>query len=1127
MSDEPTIGLTNTFSSTITEDPPRIAMPIQPPARFVYVNPQGFVQSDSEGRMIGTLRDTARAKDPLQALAWATCSLLDSKPDPELAQAQADLAVTGRTAYTRFCSAPPSEATLLPRVTTALAQLKITASTSAMTAAIGTVLDRAYDVAWALRGPGQYRVAARPALGWIAVSGEDDPPHVPVNWLPSNDVYYEQHQMAVTVPTPAEGAAAASKTVSVRFTIAPSPGNWQDGPSRSQRRSIPPELTPFVPPDDRVILFIHGAGSNCEESLFLTKAVHEVAHERRARFTVLAVDLPCSGYSEMFPHVEVAPTAASSYQGAATIGNGGVAKPIGIGAPILDFLETFLVQFVDSLDQVTPIKSHFAGAVGGSLGGNLGLRLGRHDRGDAPWLAAGIVSWSPASVWPPLIEDAAKSDGPKACFDDADAAENDDYYSAVLGDVANTSSRVHAFRYTYFKSHLPGTIPIIADTWYSNAWPAKQDAITASRLGAHENYNEWGRRWGSRLDGEQLIYSHVDVIDRTQPGGPNNPLRCSRNWARELLLAGADDQNGKNGTPGVAPYTNIFQGSCDIANRMTVPGRAMFLATTGHSIHFERPRFLAAEIVRFFDHEGYAAVSADGRELALFRLWNPTNGDHFYTISKDEAESATGYAYEGLACAVLAPDSTDGVPIYRGFDGAYHVYSTEANEVATTGYNSEGVRFRAPNPSASTLPFYRFSSQYNRDRLYSTDKDAPNGYSRDGVTCQVFPAGGTWTVPPLLAEEPCAASVIAGTPRARVLCRGKDSLLYSCATDDGQTWSWAPGGGPFLSALKVTSPASGASVVALSDHGRPVFEAVCRSSEGHLRTAAWNGSAFAWSDAFAPYGDAPGAPALGGVPALAAYAPTPLFAFAVDVAGALFVARSDGSAWKWSERGAPPGSILQPLSSISAVAYLEGNQPRVYAFGVSVDGHLRVCYGDGASWTWADQGAPASTRAIAPPTAITMVKNGVAWIYVFVHGADGHLHVSYWDGAAWHWADQGAPDGVTTLKGRIGAFASRATGRIYVAVRGGDTSAPRLYVNLWNGSQWTWRDLGAPPGTTVAGGVSTIGFDTAPALLSPPPAVERRARPDDVLHFVVGADGIFYINRGDGDTAAWIAKGGA
>ena len=30
-------------------------------------------------------------------------------------------------------------------------------------------------------------------------------------------------------------------------------------------------------------------------------------------------------------------------------------------------------------------------------------------------------------------------------------------------------------------------------------------------------------------------------------------------------------------------------------------------------------------------------------------------------------------------------------------------------------------------------------------------------------------------------------------------------------------------------------------------------------------------------------------------------------------------------------------------------------------------------------------------------------------IHAFVRGANGRLHVNFWDGSQWHWADQGMP----------------------------------------------------------------------------------------------------------------------
>ncbi|WP_410968579.1 hypothetical protein, partial [Salmonella sp. SAL4443] len=68
-----------------------------------------------------------------------------------------------------------------------------------------------------------------------------------------------------------------------------------------------------------------------------------------------------------------------------------------IGTPMLDFIEDFVVAFVDRFEDVATlqglprIKDKIAAVFGGSLGGNLGLRLGRRSPMPA-WLNRAIVA---------------------------------------------------------------------------------------------------------------------------------------------------------------------------------------------------------------------------------------------------------------------------------------------------------------------------------------------------------------------------------------------------------------------------------------------------------------------------------------------------------------------------------------------------------------------------------------------------------------------------------------------------------------------------------------------------------------------------------------------------------------
>jgi pimeloyl-ACP methyl ester carboxylesterase len=125
--------------------------------------------------------------------------------------------------------------------------------------------------------------------------------------------------------------------------------------------------------------------------------------------------------------------------------------------------------------------------------------------------------------------------------------------------------------------------------WYSEDWnPCMGFHIDASRSARREIYSPNFRRWHWRLACDQLVHSHVDRYVRTDP---NSRLRYQDNTVRQLLVAGAHDD---------FKFSNIFTATQKLAKKMVdTPGRSLFLAKTGHSIHVERPRYFAGEIVRF------------------------------------------------------------------------------------------------------------------------------------------------------------------------------------------------------------------------------------------------------------------------------------------------------------------------------------------------------------------------------------------------------------------------------------------------------------------------------------------------------------------------------------------------
>lgn len=565
---------------------------VPPAPRFSA--PERFVERSNEFRLIPMLREAAQRKDPYEILARAAAAFyraqhpqMGSIPNDDVAlgKALADLAVAGRVAYTRFQQPPTwligavdggllaslAQVDRLPADTLALLTSLAQATPTDFASAVNLALDRAFDVAWALRGPvapqpvqrtASAWFTARQPLGWIAVSGEDDTPHRPVNSAPPE---FEQFEIAVTVPG---RAALPTVTVLTRFFIASA---IEDTPATGiprSNRTLPPDPAPHVPDDHWVILFLHGHSSSAEEAGPIIPHIHKAGLDRGTKYSIISLDLPNSGYSQMFDHTKVAPSSATSWPGAPT-DHGPILTPI------LDFMEDFVVAFVDALDQKTPIKNRFAGVIGGSLGGNLGFRLGRRPLAANPWLNAAIVAWSPASVWLPKVQDVAQGVAPKHCRGLWDLPEDLDSRRLYFGEA--------------YDSILPFVNRKPPELWYWDHWPCMTSHIQASRIARQEIYNARFRQWHWRLAGEQMIYSHDDHVIHEDKASQR---RFEQNTVRMLLVAGEKDD---------FLYARIYSCTQGLAVRMgNTPGLSLFLNDTGHSIHIERPHFFAGEIVNFF-----------------------------------------------------------------------------------------------------------------------------------------------------------------------------------------------------------------------------------------------------------------------------------------------------------------------------------------------------------------------------------------------------------------------------------------------------------------------------------------------------------------------------------------------
>lgn len=532
------------------------------------------------GRLIQPLRQAAKPRDAKELLiraAFERYVFLHPAIRPfvpasvELATALADLAVTGRGAYASFSQLALDAADLIGPVTARLvAEFPSHLPAQAdVVVAVEKALQRSYRVAWALRGPSEHRRAQRPSLGWIAVDGEDDPPHRPVN-VPS--ALYPQYDMTVPV---------GMIPVVTRFFIA---SRHITDSSAVDIGIVPPERSfPLIIGD--IILFIHGHSSSAEEAMPLLGPLLEQAGDKGRPVTLIAMDLPSNGYASMIEHTTIAAPGLSLWN---------------TGYPILDFIENFIVAFVDQLEaRQAGLKRQIIGVIGGSLGGNMTLRLGQRSRAAHPWLHS-VVSWSPASTWPSWAR-AVLGLATAFRFTSVVKHEGVDRTNGAMMETEVESphfkSSLNKFFYQQFAGRPIGRIEQ-SDHWYSKDWPCREAARKGSHQSIYEIYNPTFRRWHWRVAHEQLIYSHWDSDNTNLAVDPDprynataGPARYSQIKSRLLLATGADDD--------LFPE-HLYAETKKLATAMTmVNGTTLFLEKTGHAIPTERPIFFAGRILEF------------------------------------------------------------------------------------------------------------------------------------------------------------------------------------------------------------------------------------------------------------------------------------------------------------------------------------------------------------------------------------------------------------------------------------------------------------------------------------------------------------------------------------------------
>src|SRR5437773_2349869 len=226
-----------------------------------------------------------------------------------------------------------------------------------------------------------------------------------------------------------------------------------------------------------------------------------------------------------------------------------------------------------------------------------------------------------------------------------------------------------------------------------------------------------------------------------------------------------------------------------------------------------------------------------------------------------------------------------------------------------------------------------------------------------------------------------------------------------------------------------------------------------------------------------------------------------------------------GSQLSWVNQGKPalvttpvPLSLLANISGPVGVLTVMDSptaSQRPYAFVQGSDGNLWLNWWDGSQWSCANQGQPARVNISGPVGVVTVMDIPTASQrpYAFVQGSACTPLLHSQGGPALVSAPDPHPPRAN-ISGPVGVLTvmdnPTASQRPYAFVQGSDGN---LWLNWWDGSQWSWANQGKPAGANVSGPVGVLTVMDTPTSPQRPYA------------FVQGSDGNLWLNWWDG---AWI-----
>lgn len=210
------------------------------------------------------------------------------------------------------------------------------------------------------------------------------------------------------------------------------------------------------------------------------------------------------------------------------------------------------------------------------------------------------------------------------------------------------------------------------------------------------------------LAGTQIDNFPIKAYAYEDPAADEDLKKLENNakWAKDLMYSAVASKDGSDVHP--SKYwvpTDVFT---ELETR-TKQAEDLIASDKPTQLNIDKALFNLEKAMTDFRNARKAGTEGtyDPEQTAMYRLYNPNSGEHFYTASTAERDAtvAAGWNDEGIGW--IAPDEST-TPVYRLYSGTDHHYTTstvERDYLVSVGWDDEGVGWYSDD--AQGVPLHR------------------------------------------------------------------------------------------------------------------------------------------------------------------------------------------------------------------------------------------------------------------------------------------------------------------------------------------------------------------------------------------------------------------------------------